>query len=116
MGLAAGSVAASSTSDAPPPQPGPSQPEAAAKAPALPTPKPSSPVISMTAALKNVGAVSIHLQSLPSLTAFQGIYLLCVLQTTPLKENLPEPEPATAIQVRFVLKNRLMKQRDRLLF
>uniref|UniRef100_A0A8D3C8G3 non-specific serine/threonine protein kinase n=1 Tax=Scophthalmus maximus TaxID=52904 RepID=A0A8D3C8G3_SCOMX len=35
----------------------PSQPEPAAKAPALPTPKPSTPAISMTAALKNVGAV-----------------------------------------------------------
>lgn len=78
VGVAAGSVAASvatsSTSDSPLPQPGPSQPEPAAKAPALPTPKPSTPAISMTAALKNVGA------------------------TTPLKENLPEPESATVIQ------------------
>uniref|UniRef100_A0A672Y2L8 non-specific serine/threonine protein kinase n=1 Tax=Sphaeramia orbicularis TaxID=375764 RepID=A0A672Y2L8_9TELE len=39
-----------------------SNPDPAARAPALPTSKPSTPAISMTAALKNVGAVSIHLQ------------------------------------------------------
>ncbi|XP_075943416.1 serine/threonine-protein kinase Nek1 isoform X2 [Anarhichas minor] len=67
---AAGNVAsaASSTSDGPPPQPSPSQPDPAAKAPALPA------AISMTAALKNVGA------------------------TTPLKEKSSEPESATVIQ------------------
>uniref|UniRef100_A0A4W6E242 non-specific serine/threonine protein kinase n=1 Tax=Lates calcarifer TaxID=8187 RepID=A0A4W6E242_LATCA len=43
--------------------PSPSQPESAAKAPVLPASKPSTPAISMTAALKNVGAVSIYLQS-----------------------------------------------------
>lgn len=66
VGMAAGNVAAaavavSSTSDSPLPQPSPSQPDPAAKAPALPASKPSTPAISMTAALKNVGAVSIHL-------------------------------------------------------
>ncbi|KAG8003471.1 Serine/threonine-protein kinase Nek1, partial [Nibea albiflora] len=84
VGMAAGNVAAaaaaaavvavSSTSDSPPPQPSPSQPDPAAKAPSLPAPKPSTPAISMTAALKNVGAI------------------------TPLKESLPDPETATVIQ------------------
>lgn len=72
VGMAAGNVAAapaavavSSTSDGPLPQPSPSQPDKAAKAPALPASKPqSTPAISMTAALKNVGTVSTHLQSL----------------------------------------------------
>uniref|UniRef100_A0A4W6E0U6 non-specific serine/threonine protein kinase n=1 Tax=Lates calcarifer TaxID=8187 RepID=A0A4W6E0U6_LATCA len=68
VGMAAGNVAAaavavSTTSDSPLPQPSPSQPESAAKAPVLPASKPSTPAISMTAALKNVGAVSIYLQS-----------------------------------------------------
>ncbi|KAM7013073.1 serine/threonine-protein kinase Nek1 isoform 4-T4 [Tautogolabrus adspersus] len=82
VGMAAGSVAvaaaaaetASSTSEVPLPQPGPSQPDPPTKAPALPETKPSIQAISMTAALKNVGAMS------------------------PLKENLPEQEPASAIQ------------------
>ncbi|XP_044054578.1 serine/threonine-protein kinase Nek1 isoform X2 [Siniperca chuatsi] len=81
VGMAAGSVAAaaavvavSSTSDSPLPQPSSSQPDPAAKAPVLPESKPSTPAISMTAALKNVGA------------------------TTPLKESLLEPETATSIQ------------------
>ncbi|XP_037626465.1 serine/threonine-protein kinase Nek1 isoform X2 [Sebastes umbrosus] len=60
--------AASSTSDSAPPQPSPSQPEPAAKAPDLPA------AISMTAALKNVGAI------------------------TPLKEKSSEPETAMVIQ------------------
>ncbi len=65
VGMAAGNVAAavaavSSTSDSPPPQPDPAD-----KAAALPASKPqSTPAISMTAALKNVGAVSIHSQNL----------------------------------------------------
>ncbi|XP_039984827.1 serine/threonine-protein kinase Nek1 isoform X2 [Xiphias gladius] len=67
-------VAVSTTSESPLPQPSPSQPEPAAKAPALPASKPSTPAISMTAALKNVGAI------------------------TPLKEKLPEPETATVTQ------------------
>ncbi|XP_076582578.1 serine/threonine-protein kinase Nek1 isoform X2 [Chaetodon auriga] len=74
---AAAAVAVSSTSDSPLPQPSPSQPDTAAKAPALPASKPqSTPAISMTAALKNVGT------------------------TTPLKESVPEPETAaeTVIQ------------------
>ncbi|XP_040897088.1 serine/threonine-protein kinase Nek1 isoform X2 [Toxotes jaculatrix] len=82
VGMAAGNIAAaaavavavSTTSDSPLPQPSPSQPEPAARAPALPASKASTPAISMTAALKNVGAI------------------------TPLKENLPEPEAATVIQ------------------
>ncbi|XP_033477754.1 serine/threonine-protein kinase Nek1 isoform X2 [Epinephelus lanceolatus] len=67
-------VAVSSTSDSPLPQPSPSQPDPAAKTPALPVSKPSTPAISMTAALKNVGAM------------------------TPLKEKMPEPETATVTQ------------------
>ncbi len=62
--VVAAAVAVSSTSDSPLPQPSPSQPDPAAKTPALPASKPSIPAISMTAALKNVGAVSIHLRSL----------------------------------------------------
>ncbi|GAA6217836.1 serine/threonine-protein kinase Nek1 isoform X1 [Lates japonicus] len=71
---AAAAVAVSTTSDSPLAQPSPSQPEPAAKPPVLPASKPSTPAISMTAALKNVGAI------------------------TPLKENLPEPETVTVIQ------------------
>ncbi|MEQ2215965.1 hypothetical protein XENOCAPTIV_008663, partial [Xenoophorus captivus] len=61
-GVPAGSVAvaagaASSTSECPP-QAAPFQPDAAVKASALPTSKPSTPSISMTAALENVGAVN----------------------------------------------------------
>ncbi|KAM8874333.1 serine/threonine-protein kinase Nek1 isoform 2-T4 [Spinachia spinachia] len=72
--VAAGNVAAaaaassSSTSDGPFKQPSPSQPEPAAKTP----PRPAA--ISMTAALKNVGAI------------------------TPLKEKSSEPQKATVIQ------------------
>ncbi|XP_059197493.1 serine/threonine-protein kinase Nek1 [Centropristis striata] len=80
VGMAAGDVAAAAvaaclpTSDSPLPQPSPSQPDPAAKAPVLPASKPYTPAISMTAALKNVGAL------------------------TPLKEKLPDPETATGIQ------------------
>ncbi|KAM8745722.1 serine/threonine-protein kinase Nek1 isoform 1-T2 [Acanthopagrus schlegelii] len=83
VGMAAGNVApaavavaVSSTSTSPlPPQPSPSLPDPAPKAPALPVSKPQSILaISMTAALKNVGAI------------------------TPLKESLPDPENATVIQ------------------
>ncbi|XP_034565573.1 serine/threonine-protein kinase Nek1 [Notolabrus celidotus] len=79
VGMAAGSVAmaaetGSSTSEKALPQPAPSQPDPPPKAPVLPETKPSTPAISMTAALKNVGAMS------------------------PLKENLPEKEPASAMQ------------------
>ncbi|XP_047231160.1 serine/threonine-protein kinase Nek1 isoform X1 [Girardinichthys multiradiatus] len=77
-GIPAGSVAvaagaASSTSECPP-QAAPFQPDAAVKASALPTSKPSTPSISMTAALENVGAM------------------------TPLKETLNETETATVSQ------------------
>uniref|UniRef100_G3PLX9 non-specific serine/threonine protein kinase n=1 Tax=Gasterosteus aculeatus TaxID=69293 RepID=G3PLX9_GASAC len=68
-------ASSSSTSDGPLPQPSPSPPEPAAKAPARPA------AISMTAALKNVGAVRMHLS-----------------QITPLKEKSPEPEKTTVIQ------------------
>ncbi|XP_062280769.1 serine/threonine-protein kinase Nek1 [Scomber scombrus] len=71
---AAAAVAVSTTSDSPLPQPSPAKPDPAAKAPALPASEPSTPAISMTAALKNVGAIS------------------------SLKENLPEPETAVGIQ------------------
>ncbi|XP_072246110.1 serine/threonine-protein kinase Nek1 isoform X2 [Leuresthes tenuis] len=70
----AAAVAVSSTSDGPLPQPSLSEPDAAAKASALPASKPSTPDISMTVALKNVGAI------------------------TPQKENLNEPGSATVIQ------------------
>lgn len=61
LGTAAGSTAAdvSSASDSPLPEPHPSQQDQSAKASALPVSQPPTPAISMTAALKNVGAVSI---------------------------------------------------------
>ncbi|KAM6963036.1 serine/threonine-protein kinase Nek1 [Aplochiton taeniatus] len=72
--MAAGGVPAASSGPSepphslpPPPLPGPSQPDAAAKLLALPVSKPSAPSISMTAALKDVGAGS------------------------PIKEDLPKP-------------------------
>ncbi|XP_014899429.1 serine/threonine-protein kinase Nek1 isoform X3 [Poecilia latipinna] len=73
-GVAPGNAAgaASSSSDGPPPQAAPPQPDPAAKASAQPSSKASSPLISMTAALENVGAI------------------------TPPKENLNETE-ATAV-------------------
>lgn len=54
----------SSASHSPPPQCGPPEHKPAAKAPVLPVPElQTSSAVSMTAALKNVGAVSTHLQS-----------------------------------------------------
>ncbi|XP_068599346.1 LOW QUALITY PROTEIN: serine/threonine-protein kinase Nek1 [Brachionichthys hirsutus] len=77
FGMAAGHVAPvapSSSSDSPLPQPSPSPQDPASKPPALPSSQPQpTPDISMTAALKNVGAI------------------------TPLKESLPHPETATLI-------------------
>ncbi|XP_071395125.1 serine/threonine-protein kinase Nek1 [Centroberyx affinis] len=70
----AASIAVASTSETPLPQPSPSQPEPAAKALVLPASKPSTPAISMTAALKDVGANS------------------------PVKEDLSKPETAMVIQ------------------
>lgn len=62
--MAVGAVAVSSTSDSPLPEPGLPLQDPAAKALALPPPKPqTNSAISMTAALKNVGAVSVHLCS-----------------------------------------------------
>ncbi|KAM9848260.1 serine/threonine-protein kinase Nek1 [Aulostomus maculatus] len=77
VGMAAGNavaVAVSAISDSPLTQPSPSQPDPASNAPALPDPEPSTPAISMTAALKNVGA------------------------TTPVKDNLPASDSAAVIQ------------------
>ncbi|XP_053286153.1 serine/threonine-protein kinase Nek1 isoform X1 [Pleuronectes platessa] len=71
---AAAAVAVSTTSDSPLPQPNLSPPEEVTNTPALPPSKTSTPVISMTAALKNVGAI------------------------TPLKAILPVLETATVIQ------------------
>ncbi|KAM9763183.1 serine/threonine-protein kinase Nek1 isoform 2-T2 [Menidia menidia] len=71
---AAAAVAVSSTSDGPLPQPSVSQPDTAAKVSALPASILSTPDISMTAALKNVGAI------------------------TPQKENLNASAAATVIQ------------------
>lgn len=57
-------AAAVPTSHSPPPECGPPQREPAAKAPVLPVPElQTNSAVSMTAALKNVGAVSIYLQS-----------------------------------------------------
>ncbi|XP_028259981.1 serine/threonine-protein kinase Nek1 isoform X2 [Parambassis ranga] len=81
VGMAAGSAvadpaaaAASSTSDSATPQSSPCQPVPAANALVLPASKTPTTAISMTAALKNVGAI------------------------TPLKESMPEPEATTVIQ------------------
>lgn len=60
MAAGGAAVADSSTSDSPLPQPIHPQPDSASKAPALPASKLSTPAISMTGALKNVGAVSIR--------------------------------------------------------
>lgn len=63
-GNVAEAMAVSSTSHSPPPQCAPLEHEPAAKAPILPVPElQTSSAVSMTAALKNVGAVSTHLQS-----------------------------------------------------
>lgn len=63
-GNAAEALAASSTSHSPPPESNPPQHEPAAKAPVLPVPQiQTDPAVSMTAALKNVGAVSIYIYS-----------------------------------------------------
>ncbi|XP_037554272.1 serine/threonine-protein kinase Nek1 [Nematolebias whitei] len=76
LGVAGGSAAAdaSSTSYNPLPEPNPSQQDQSAKASALSASQHLTPAISMTAALKNVGAI------------------------TSLKENLKEPEMTTVIQ------------------
>lgn len=88
VGMAAGSVAVvaaaetgSSTSESPPPQPAPSQPDPPAKAPVLPETKPSTTAISMTAALKNVGAVSIFkvYQSYGFYGLRMSSYFMCLL-------------------------------------
>nr|XP_020459159.1 serine/threonine-protein kinase Nek1 isoform X2 [Monopterus albus] len=72
VGMVAGNpaVAVSTTSDSPLPQTKPAEPDLAAETPGLPALKPPTPAISLTAALKNVGAVSI----------------------SPVKENLSQPE------------------------
>lgn len=63
-GNAAEALAAASTSHSPPPESNPPEHEPAAKAPVLPVPQiQTNSAVSMTAALKNVGAVSIYLQS-----------------------------------------------------
>uniref|UniRef100_A0A8C7E1H5 non-specific serine/threonine protein kinase n=1 Tax=Oncorhynchus kisutch TaxID=8019 RepID=A0A8C7E1H5_ONCKI len=59
VGMVAGGVAVEL---APPPRPGPSLPVQDVVARAQPASKPSTPVISMTSALKDVGAVSKHLK------------------------------------------------------
>lgn len=102
--VAAAAVAQSSTSDSPLPQPISSQQDLAAKSPALPAPTPqSSSAISMTAALKNVGAVSIDLQRKQYCLSmyFEATinFAFCVWQITPLKESLPDLETAAVIQV-----------------
>ncbi|XP_034036437.1 LOW QUALITY PROTEIN: serine/threonine-protein kinase Nek1 [Thalassophryne amazonica] len=73
-GNSAAAIAVSSTSDCSAPQSGSFPPESAAKPSAVPASKPSIPAISMTVALKNVGAV------------------------TPLKEPQPESEVSAVIQ------------------
>lgn len=126
-GNVAAAAAAASTSDSLP-QPSPCQPEPAAKAPALPASKAQpTPAISMTAALKNVGTVSrpfkrnayslhsfksiikshlsyivlIIYSQLPSLHHLvQSVLHFFVLQASPLKESLPDPEASMVMQVR----------------
>ncbi|XP_038127583.1 serine/threonine-protein kinase Nek1 isoform X3 [Cyprinodon tularosa] len=73
-GARCGIAAGPASSECPPSPAAPPQPDQAVKVAAPPTSKPSSPPISMTAALENVGAI------------------------TPLKENLNETETATVIQ------------------
>ncbi|XP_067370236.1 serine/threonine-protein kinase Nek1 isoform X3 [Channa argus] len=90
VGMAAGNVAVAAvavppTSDSQFPQPNSSEPEPTAKASALPASKPSTPAISMTAALKNVGAI------------------------TPLKESLPDPKTTTIQTEKKQILHRLNK-------
>uniref|UniRef100_A0A3Q2PGE4 non-specific serine/threonine protein kinase n=1 Tax=Fundulus heteroclitus TaxID=8078 RepID=A0A3Q2PGE4_FUNHE len=73
-GAAKATAAAASTSECPPPQAAPLQPDPAVKASAPPASKPSTPSISMTAALENVGVISL------------------------LKENSSDTETAAGIQ------------------
>lgn len=95
----------SSASHSPPPESGPPEQKPAAKAPVLPVPElQTSSAVSMTAALKNVGAVSTHLQSGKHelmLCFFNHIFPVgfYALQITPMKESLPDLERATIIQV-----------------
>lgn len=87
----------SSNSRSPPPECSPPPQEPAAKAPVLPVPQlQTNPAVSMTAALKNVGAVSTRLHSRERQL---GLFLILVflvgyylLQITPMKESLPDLE------------------------
>lgn len=90
-----------STSRSPPPECSPPPPqEPAPRAPVLPVPQlQTNPAVSMTAALKNVGAVSTRLHSREHpLGSFLIPVFLCrilfflFLQITPMKESLPDLE------------------------
>lgn len=68
-----------------------SQPTIVKTSSAFPESEPPPPVISMTVALNNVGAVRIHIKQhckllLPCPIPFR--FALCVLQNAPLKNNL----------------------------
>lgn len=77
--VAMAAAAAADTSDSPLPQPSPSQQELAAKAPALAPPQPqSSSAISMTAALKNIGAVSVYLHLIPIYSTYIYSVTVCL--------------------------------------
>nr|XP_043900097.1 serine/threonine-protein kinase Nek1 isoform X3 [Solea senegalensis] len=106
-GMKAASV--SSASDSPVPQSSSSHTEAAAKAVAPPTTKPSTPAISMTAALRNVGGVNMIplLPEAETSTVIQQSEKKQILQRlnqnlkaqSPVdeaEESQPEPEPEPA--------------------
>lgn len=97
-------TAVSSASHSPPLPCGPPEHEAAAKAPVLPVPElQTSSAVSMTAALKNVGAVSTNFQSRVNICLWYFYARFPIefndLQITPMKESLPDLERATNIQV-----------------
>lgn len=101
VGMVAGGVAVEL---APPPQPGPSLPVQDVVARAQPASKPSTPVISMTSALKDVGAVSKHLKLsqlfssiIPFLLHMLFFSHLCVSQQlasvqSSFKDDLPKTD------------------------
>ncbi|KAM4575305.1 serine/threonine-protein kinase Nek1 isoform 2-T2 [Fundulus diaphanus] len=112
-GVAAGgaakatAAAAASTSECPPPQAAPLQPDPAVKASAPPTSKPSTPSISMTAALENVGAISLLKENSSDTETAAGIQSekkqilrrLNLKAQSPVEETPPAPpEPAPSPQ------------------
>ncbi|KAG7228793.1 hypothetical protein INR49_008571 [Caranx melampygus] len=110
VGMAAGNIASaavavSTTSDSPLPQPTSSHPEPAAKASALPAPKPPTPAISMTAALKNVGAILRRLN--------QNLKAQSPVEETKESRPLPAEPSAVPIQTQKDTENRPSSNGDR---